>query len=195
MNLRKVLVPIVIILASIGILTAAFVELRSGGSLKGIFATHDHDESGPAVGKTIDDAKIHFWKGEAHSLKLYLEQSHKKVVLLNFWATWCQACLVEMPSLLRAWEQLGPEGFEVLAINVEVESDSKIQKSVDRFGLKFPIIADVGGAWADIFDIEALPTSVLLDSDLQVLAYWVGERDWDSERVLAELRAALQTKP
>lgn len=108
-----------------------------------------------------------------------------KVTLINFWASWCEACMVEMPSILKLREAYKAKGFEVAAINSDENPRAVVPPLVKKLGLTFPIFTDADGALAEKFDVHAIPFSVLIDRDRKVLMIETGERDWNATDVRA----------
>ncbi len=116
-----------------------------------------------------------------------LAQQRGKVVVVNFWATWCPACLHEMPSFNRAAEWLKPHGAEVIAINVG-ESAQRVQKFLDKNPLDFTVLLDplmeVSMAW----DASRLPVTFIVDPKGRVAYRALGSREWDSSDMLIPIR-------
>ncbi len=90
-----------------------------------------------------------------------LEQWRGKIVLINFWATWCPPCRGEMPEILAA-AQAHPNDFVVLAIN-SGEDPATAQKFAREFQLTFPILLDPDGETTRAYQVLALPTSFFVD--------------------------------
>jgi len=116
-----------------------------------------------------------------------------KVVLINFWATWCPPCREEMPSMQGLYEGLQDEPFEILAVNVgERESDvfSFVRGELDA-ELTFPILLDPEGGVIDRFPVRGLPTSFLVDKQGRLAYKAVGGRDMTGEAFTKTVRKLL----
>jgi thiol-disulfide isomerase/thioredoxin len=106
-----------------------------------------------------------------------------KVMLINFWATWCEACMEEMPSLITLRDQYAAKGFEVLGINVDENPASVVPEAAKKLGIKFPIFTDKNNALAELFDVHAIPLSVVIDKNRKILLVETGGRDWNTEEI------------
>jgi peroxiredoxin len=114
-----------------------------------------------------------------------------KVVLLNFWATWCPPCVEEMPSLERLYRKLSPEGLVVLAVSAD-EDASDLRSFVARGGLTMPVLRDPGGVVAaDQYHTTGYPESFVIDRSGVLLQHTVGPAQWDTPEALAYFRGLL----
>lgn len=111
-----------------------------------------------------------------------------KVFLINFWATWCEACIEEMPSIVQLRESYKDRGFEVLGINVDENPDVVVPKAIKQLNMNFPIFIDPEGKLSERFDVHAIPLTVVIRKNGVVLTVLNGGRDWNS----AEIRAKLE---
>lgn len=93
---------------------------------------------------------------------LSLESFKGKVVLLNFWATWCVPCRKEMPDLEKAYKENKKEGFVVIGVNV-LQTADKIRGYIREEKITFPIALDPDGKIMKLYKVGALPYSVLID--------------------------------
>jgi len=118
-----------------------------------------------------------------------------KFVLINLWATWCQPCLQEMPSLAALQARLGPT-LTVLAVSEDRGGADVVQPFVARLGLdKLKIYLDPKSAATHAFPARGLPSSFLIDGDGQVLGKVEGQANWDSDAIRAALAKLLPPKP
>ena len=115
-----------------------------------------------------------------------------KVVLVNFWATWCPPCRHEMPSIQSLYERYKNKGFAVLAIN-EWEDGDKVFVYTGQLSTPptFPILFDKKGKVADMFSVKGLPTTVLINKKGQVVYRAIGGRDFNHPEVDKVIRSLL----
>lgn len=106
-----------------------------------------------------------------------------KVVLLNIWATWCPACLYEMPSLGKLQTQLGGDKFTVVSLSVDEGGAEIVFKYLKRLKvLNLPLYFDPAGRTAEAIEVhEGLPWSFLIDHRGLVMGYMKGAADWSSQ--------------
>jgi thiol-disulfide isomerase/thioredoxin len=110
-----------------------------------------------------------------------LERFKGKVVLVNFWATWCAPCLREMPALDRLQAARGDEQFQVVTVSVDRQGRSVVAPFLKRLGLAhLPAYLDSKSALFHAFGARGLPTSYLIDADGTVIGYLEGPAEWDS---------------
>jgi thiol-disulfide isomerase/thioredoxin len=107
-----------------------------------------------------------------------------KVVFLNFWATWCAACVVEMPSMEKLHRRLKDKDFVIVAINLQ-ESDALVKAFFEKLKLSFTALLDSNGEVATGFAVNALPTSFVLDKQGKIVGAAIGPREWNSRASIA----------
>lgn len=123
----------------------------------------------PAVGTPAEDFRLTDLEGKQQSLG----QFRGKVVLVNFWATWCKPCTTEMPAMQTTYDKLRDKGFVVLAIN-ELEDDAKVREHIKQYGHTFPVLMDRDNKVANQFGVFGLPVSVFIDEKGVVQEYIKG---------------------
>ncbi|MFN3809151.1 MAG: TlpA family protein disulfide reductase [Roseateles asaccharophilus] len=106
-----------------------------------------------------------------------LAQARGKVVLLNFWASWCEPCRSEMPSLELLAQKYEARGLQVLAVNHR-ETDAALRRFVQQMPVDLPILRDADGAVARAYGVRIFPTSVLIARDGRAAFSVIGELDW-----------------
>ena len=117
-----------------------------------------------------------------------------KVALVNFWATWCEPCIAEMPSLQRLRVELGTESFEVLGVNHK-EGTARIEAFLRTSGVGFPIVRDTDGAVARAWRATVFPSSFVVDRSGRIRFALVGEADWTRRDLVSTIRSLLGPPP
>lgn len=110
---------------------------------------------------------------------LALADLRGRVVLLNFWATWCKPCEDEMPAMQRLYEALKGPGFEMLAVSLDDER-APVEAFRERLALSFPILLDPAKEVSTAYQTYRYPESYLIDAEGRILARYIGPRDWDA---------------
>ena len=124
--------------------------------------------------------------GKDHSLETY----RGKVVLVNFWATWCEPCRDEMPSIERLRTALQGKPFVVLAVNLG-EPQSWIRTFLEKTPVGFPVLLDRDMAVAKAWKARILPATYIVGPDGKIRYSYVGELDWSQEKVRRQIAALL----
>ena len=115
-----------------------------------------------------------------------LRKLEGRVVVVNFWATWCEPCIAEMPSLQRLRERLRGKPLEVLAVNY-AESPEKVKAFLRKSRIELPVLLDPSKEAADAWNAKGLPMTFVVDRAGKV-RYWIfGERDWNGGDILAAI--------
>ena len=120
-----------------------------------------------------------------------MEGLRDRVVLINFWATWCKPCEDEMPAMERLYQALHPEGFELLAISVD-DASEPVRAFRDRLALSFPVLMDSDQEVAKRYQAYRFPESLLIDRDGMVIERYIGPREWDSDAYVNRIQRLLR---
>ena len=163
-------------------LRVALVLLMAGAAAVVSAAELKPWEGGATPPFTVEDLK-----GRSHDLSEY----KGKVVLVNFWATWCEPCRAEMPSIDRLRIALKGKPFEVLAVNM-AEPLSRIEKFSEAMPLGFALLRDRDGSVSKTWKAKLLPASYLIGRDGRIHYVAYGELDWSSAPVRARVDELLQ---
>ena len=124
------------------------------------------------VGKPAPAFTLTGVKGSTISLARY----KGRVVLLDFWATWCRPCRIEMPLVQKLYDELKPRGLVVFGVNL-MEEPARVKGFLAENGITFPILLDRGGKVAGRYRAEGIPTLVIVGKDGRVSSYFTGVRD------------------
>jgi cytochrome c-type biogenesis protein len=115
-----------------------------------------------------------------------------QVVFLNFWATWCGPCRIEMPSMEALYQSLKDRGFTILAVNGR-ENPDEVSAFMRENKLTFPTVLDRRGAINYRYGVQAIPTTYILDKRGMIVSRMVGSIEWNQPKIVAALETLLQT--
>ena len=124
-----------------------------------------------AEGFTLEDLR-----GSTMSLRDF----RGKVIFLNFWASWCGPCRIEMPAMELLWQVFQDDDFVILAVDVKEERDT-VSSFIEKNDYTFPVLLDSRGKVANMYDLRAYPTTFLIDWEGKVVGKAVGAREWASK--------------
>jgi thiol-disulfide isomerase/thioredoxin len=142
------------------------------------------------VGYTSATAPPQFSGSTVDTQPVSMKDLHGKVVLVNFWASWCAECRPEMPVLERLHRELGPQGLAIVGVNVR-EERAVVLRYARELGLTFPLVLDRDGKINAMYGVVGLPTTFLVGRDGRAVALAVGPREWAGAPARALLQALL----
>ena len=126
------------------------------------------------------DFSLPDFSDKTHSLADY----RGKVVLINFWASWCPPCIYEMPELTRLKQQLADRPFEIIAINVG-EKKYKVRKFIKLVNFELQVLLDTSNNAFNDWDVKTLPTSFLVGADGSVRHKIRGNPGWEQPKTIS----------
>jgi cytochrome c biogenesis protein CcmG, thiol:disulfide interchange protein DsbE len=129
---------------------------------------------------------------DAH--RVSIEDLRGKVVLVNFWASWCGECRPEMPVLERLHRELGPQGLAIVGVNAR-EDSTAVQRYARELGLTFPLVLDPDGKIKTMYGVVGLPTTFIVARDGRAVGLAVGPREWAGAPARALFQALLAEPP
>ena len=156
--------------------TAAPARTRRGRALSLADAIKELDLIKPARPKQADDFALPTPAGATFRLG----DQRGKVVMVNFWATWCPPCLEEMPAMERLYRKHKDAGFTLVAVSVDTDP-KKVKPFLSEHSLTMPIGIDPKMELANTYGVRALPSSFLLGRDGNLAALAIGPRQWDND--------------
>lgn len=131
--------------------------------------------AGVKVGALAPDVQLVDLNGKA----VTLEQYRGKVVMLNFWATWCPPCRAEMPAMQRLNEKMEGLDFVMLAVNVEPDGEHTVPSFLKGKTYNFSILLDPGAKAQNRYGVFRFPETFLIGKDGVILNHILGAREWD----------------
>jgi cytochrome c biogenesis protein CcmG, thiol:disulfide interchange protein DsbE len=124
-----------------------------------------------------------------------LREFRGKLVLLNFWATWCAPCLHEMPSMERLYQTFKQTDFVLLAVSMDRQGEAVAKPFADNLKLTFPILLDNTSEVSRQYSVRGLPTTYLIDPDGLLIGVVIGARDWYKAEAKALIAGLLRRIP
>lgn len=119
-----------------------------------------------------------------------LASQQGKLVLVNFWATWCLECRAEMPALERLHREFSSRGLAIMGVNVR-EGTKAINEYARQLGLTIPLILDPRGTINSAYGVVGLPTTFLVGRDGRAVALAIGPKEWNGQPARALILALL----
>ena len=120
-----------------------------------------------------------------------LSEYRGDVVMINFWATWCGPCRQEMPLLDDLYTRYQRVGFNLLGVNIDDDSRRAMQM-IEELGVKFPVLFDESKEVSRLYEVEAMPVTVLVDRNGTVRHVHHGYKPGYEEKYLTEIRSLLR---
>ena len=142
----------------------------------------------PYSGAPLPDFTLTDLQGKSHQLS----RLKGKVVMVNFWATYCTPCIKEMPSMQRLANKFKGKPFQILAIDM-AEERADVDAFMKRFKIdvKFPILLDVEGEVVEAWMVSAVPTTFIIDPQGTIRYALYGAIEWDSDEVVRTINGLL----
>jgi len=134
--------------------------------------------------ESIDSMQYDFTLEDMGGINRSLSSYRGKLVLLNFWATWCPPCREEMPSMQRLYDTYKDSGLEIIAVVLQ-ENNSIVNSFLDEYNIDFTVLLDKTGEVGSMYGAANIPTTYLIDRDGKIFAQVVGSREWDSEEMMS----------
>ncbi|MCC8197281.1 MAG: AhpC/TSA family protein [Tannerellaceae bacterium] len=134
-----------------------------------------------AIGKEFTDFEMADTKGQLHPLSEYV--GNGKVVLVDFWASWCPPCRRDMPLLVEAYRKYKGKGFEIVGISLD-SNQAAWEKGIKDLNITWPQLSDLQGwknAGAAIYGVNSIPHTVLIDKDGKIIDKYIHGADLDAK--------------
>ena len=156
------------------------------GLLVTVFAATSLASSG-LEGQSAPDFALKSSTGES----LRLSEYRGDVVMINFWATWCGPCRQEMPLLDELYTRYERVGFNLLGVNIDDDSRRAMQM-IEELGVSFPVLFDARKEVSKLYEVEAMPVTVLVDREGNVRHVHHGYKPGYEDKYLDQIRSLLR---
>ena len=183
---KYILLFIIIFIGAILFFFEHFIEAPI--SITDVQVEENLDQRKSAVGYLAPDFSLRNLKGNYENLDSYRGQ----VVVLNFWATWCAPCRVEMPFFEKLYRRYRSEGMTVLAVTLDKNAGPKIKSFVDEYGLSFPVLLDEKGEGERLYPSMTIPFTYVIDREGRVVARVDGAKNWESNETFEAIEYLLK---
>jgi thiol-disulfide isomerase/thioredoxin len=147
------------LLIGAGLAVFLFFGLDLAGNQQGIEENHTGADlpGSAALGRAAPDFELETFGGE----NVRLRDLRGKIVLINFWATWCEPCKIEMPFFERLYQE-NKSRLEILAVNFD-EDQQKVEQFAQEYGLSFPVLLDPGAEVQNLYRVRGYPTTFIVN--------------------------------
>ena len=147
----------------------------------------DSDDTAPRLGKPLADFTLPDLQGRS----VQLTALRGKVVFVNVWATWCQPCVEEMPTIQQLYDRLHSRGLEVLAVSLDALGAQVVAPFIQSHRLSFPTLLDTKNLVQRLYRTTGVPESFIVDKRGILVEKVVGPRDWVHPQLLAQFERLL----
>jgi peroxiredoxin len=143
----------------------------------------------PYTGDLTPTLELADLDGKVHNLADYKD----RVVMVQFWATYCTPCRTEMPSMNRLQAQLGEENFKILAVDM-AETEAEVRAFVEEVKPEFTILMDESGESIGAWQVFAAPSSFIIDTEGKIRYTLFGGVEWDDPELIKQISELIPKK-
>jgi thiol-disulfide isomerase/thioredoxin len=147
--------------------------------------------------QSIGDKKKapHFYLEGLNGEKVQLKTLKGKIIFLNFWATLCGPCKEEMPSMEALYQNYNERDFVLLAISIDYGAPEPVRKFIEKNRYHFSVLLDPAGKTLDLFEINKIPTTLILNKNGKMIGRAIGPRNWSNPEVFSFIDQMLHDRP
>lgn len=174
-TVASVLVPVAVVLAGV---LFALGYLRESGNGHDFASTSTGEAASGRISRKVGAAVPDFVFQTLEGKSVKLSDLKSKVVVINFWATWCTPCVRELPSLQRLANEYAPRGLTVVGVNMDENPGDVLASFLIKHEIKFQSFIDPKGELADRLGISGLPLTLVVDGNRKLLFDHLGDEEW-----------------
>lgn len=163
--MKKTIIAAVIAAGAVAVYLLATPKSSGPAQAPGAPAVAEFETAAPLSAATVDGKTVS------------LTDFKGKVVLVDFWATWCDPCKEEIPDLVKMQERLKDKGFTILGVSMDEEGKAAVQRFVAKHPITYPLILNNGERPPKGWVVPGLPTAYLIGRDGTVRQRWFGSKD------------------
>src|SRR5271157_69129 len=131
---------------------------------------HNHRAHGPAKGQLIGNLAPDFELQTLDGKTVKLSDFRGKAVMLNFWATWCEPCKIEIPWFVELQKQYGPQGFQIVGVAMDEDSNEEVAKFAQKMSINYPVLLGKESVEQSYGGVGVLPVTFFVDRDGKLIA-------------------------
>lgn len=173
-NQKRDIAPFIVLVVGLGIAFLIWKSGQTGVPKEPPKSAESQIEGTPAPDFTLPDLN-----GINHTLSNY----KGKVVFLNIWATWCQPCKDEMPSMEKLHQRFKEKDFVMLAVSIDKDGKKSVEPFMKEYKLTFPALLDPAGTTSKLYKTTGVPETFIIDKKGTVIHKVIGPRDWGTDSV------------
>ena len=183
MKTKRKTVFLLLVLVVSGLIGTSFLH-------KDLFANTENQKLGPLFSDMgvlpipMDTAPLEITLSDPTGRPVSLSEFRGKIVFINFWTTWCLACVIEMPSMEKLHQRFKDKDFIMVAINLQ-ESAARVKQFYEEYKLTFTALLDITGDVGAALGIRSIPTTFILDKNGRIIGKALGPREWESKKSIA----------
>ncbi len=183
---KREIAPFAVLVAGLAI---AFLIWKSGQT--GIPTEPPKSAESQIIGTPAPDFTLPDLNGIGHTLSKY----KGKVVFLNIWATWCQPCKDEMPSMEKLHRRFKDKDFIMLAVSIDKDGKKSVEPFMKEYNLTFPALLDPEGITSKLYKTTGVPETFIIDKSGIIIHKVIGPRDWGKEDTFEVFENIINSKP
>jgi thiol-disulfide isomerase/thioredoxin len=183
MKTKRKTVFLLLVIAVSGLIGISFLH-------KDLFAKTENQKLGPLFSDMgvlpipMDTEPLEITLSDPTGRPVSLSEFRGKIVFINFWTTWCLACVIEMPSMEKLHQRFKDKDFIMVAINLQ-ESAARVKQFYKEYKLTFTSLLDITGDVGAALGIRSIPTTFILDKNGRIIGKALGPREWESKKSIA----------